>query len=150
MRERLPASHSEWAPSAAPSRDEQAVLRRYMSALERGDLAAMAQLLAEDVPTSMPPWPMWFHGRDSVIAALTASWDPVQPDYVGQFRTLETRTNMQPAVAGYTRRPGDADYTPFAVSVLQVEHSVIVEIVAFHDLTLFPAFGLPPTLPRTQ
>ena len=72
MRERLPAPRSEWAPSAAPSRDEQAVLRRYMSALARGDLAAMAQLLADDVRTSMPPWPMWFQGRDSVIAALTA------------------------------------------------------------------------------
>jgi hypothetical protein len=35
---------------------------------------------------------------------------------------------------------------PFAISVLTISGGSIVEIVAFHDAALFPAFELPPAL----
>jgi RNA polymerase sigma-70 factor (ECF subfamily) len=46
-----------------------------MDAVEGADLAAVADLLAEDIRTTMPPYPVWFAGRDAVMAALAASWD---------------------------------------------------------------------------
>jgi RNA polymerase sigma-70 factor (ECF subfamily) len=60
LRDHLPERRSEWAPSAEPTEEERAVLRRYMDAAERADLAAVDDLLAEDVRATMPPYPMWF------------------------------------------------------------------------------------------
>jgi RNA polymerase sigma-70 factor, ECF subfamily len=150
LREQLPERRLEWAPSVEPSARERAVLRRYMDAMERADLEAVAELLAEDVRTAMPPWPMWFQGRDAVLAALAASWDDRSPAYVGRFRMLPTRANGQPAVAAYARRRDDHDHRAFAIAVLRIEGGRIVEATAFHDTRLFAAFGLPTELPAAD
>ena len=147
LRDQLPADRSDWRPPAPPSQDEQVVVRRYMDALERADLEGIAKLLADDVRASMPPWPIWFQGRDAVLSALAASWDPGRPGYVGRFRTLAVGANRQPAGACYTRMPGDAGYRPFALGVLRIEGGVVAETVSFHDVRLFGLFGLPATLP---
>jgi RNA polymerase sigma-70 factor (ECF subfamily) len=147
LRAKLPGRRLEWAPSAEPTEQERAVLRRYMQAVERGDLAAVAGLLAEDIRATMPPYPMWFQGRDAVVASLAASWDSGSPAYVGRFRMVPTRANRQPAVAAYVRGPGDAEHQPFAIAVLRITGGRIAEITAFHDPVLFPAFALPATLP---
>ncbi|MGI8333809.1 sigma-70 family RNA polymerase sigma factor [Actinomadura scrupuli] len=147
LKEHLPERRLEWAPSSEPTEDERAVLRRYMDAVERADLAAVADLLAEEVRTMMPPYPMWFEGRDAVLAALAASWDPGAPGHVGTFRMLPTRANRQPAAAAYVRPPGEPAYRPFAIAVPWIEDGRIMEITAFHDLDLFPAFALPAVLP---
>ncbi|HEX6673763.1 MAG TPA: sigma-70 family RNA polymerase sigma factor [Actinomycetes bacterium] len=147
LREHLPERRGEWAPATEPTERERAVLRRYVDAVERADLAEVAALLADDVRTAMPPWPMWFQGRDSVVAALATSWDPGSPWYVGRFRMVPTGANRQPAVAAYVRRPDDPAYRAFAITVLQIEDGRIVEATAFHDLGLFPAFALPVELP---
>jgi RNA polymerase sigma-70 factor (ECF subfamily) len=123
------------------------VLRRYMHAVERADLAAVAELLAEDVRSTMPPYPMWFQGRDAFVAALAASWDAGSRAYVGRFRMLPTRANRQPAVAAYVRRLDDRAYRAFAISVLRIEAGRIAEATAFHDPGLFAAFDLPMALP---
>src|SRR5919107_468695 len=47
LREHLPADRLDWAPTTEPTRQERAVLRRYMDAVERADLPAVAALLAE-------------------------------------------------------------------------------------------------------
>ncbi|WP_248963052.1 sigma-70 family RNA polymerase sigma factor [Sphaerisporangium perillae] len=150
MKEHLPERRLDWAPSAEPTERERAVLRRYMDAVERADLAAVADLLAEDVRTTMPPYPMWFQGRDSVMAALAASWDPCSPGYVGRFHMVPTRANMRPAVATYVRRPDEPAYRAFAIAVFEIEDGRIVAATAFHDPGLFPAFELPMALPSTH
>jgi RNA polymerase sigma-70 factor (ECF subfamily) len=147
LRERLPEHRLDWAPSAPPSEAELAVLRRYMAAMERADLAAVAALLAEDVRATMPPFLEWFSDRAGVMAALTTSWDPASPNYVGRFRTVLTRANGHPSVASYTRRADDAEFRAFALSVIRVDDGRITEMTAFHDAGLFPAFGLPMSLP---
>ncbi|MFI6028230.1 RNA polymerase subunit sigma-70 [Amycolatopsis magusensis] len=147
LREQLPARRSEWP---RPTERERAVLRKYVDAVERADLAAVAEMLAEDVRTTMPPWPMWLLGRDAVLAALTESWDPASPEYIGRFRMLLIGANHQPAVAGYLRRPGAPDFRPFAISVLRIEGDLVTEADAFHDAGLFPAFGLPEKLPADR
>jgi len=147
MREHLPERRLEWAPSPEPTEQERTVLRRYMDAMARADLAAVADLLADDVRTMMPPWPMWLQGREAVVAALATSWDAGSPGYLGRMRMLPTRANRQPAAATYVRRLDDAAYEAFAISVLRIEDDRITAVTAFHDLRLFPAFALPMTLP---
>jgi RNA polymerase sigma-70 factor (ECF subfamily) len=147
LREHLPERRMEWAPSGEPTDEERAVLRRYMDAMERADLSAVARLLAEEVRTMMPPFPMWFVGREAVLGALERSWDPESPAFVGRFRTLPTRANGHPALASYVRRPDESDYHAFALSVLRIEDGHVVEGTAFHEPGLFPAFELPLTLP---
>ncbi|GAA5141386.1 sigma-70 family RNA polymerase sigma factor [Pseudonocardia adelaidensis] len=139
LREHLPERRVDWAPSTPPTADERTVLRRYMAAMESADPDALAAVLAEDVRTAMPPWPMWFRGRDAMVAALRASWSP---DGLGhRFRMLPTRVNGQPAVAAYLRT--GEDHRAFAISVLRIEHGLITEAIAFHETHLFAAFGLP-------
>jgi RNA polymerase sigma-70 factor (ECF subfamily) len=150
LKEHLPAQRQHWAPSTEPSEQERAVLRRYMDAVDRADLAAVAGLLAEEVRTTMPPYPMWFQGRDTVMAALRASWDTASPSYVGRFRLLATQANRQPGVAAYVRGPDDPGYRAFAISVLRIEDGLIVEATGFHDPGLFPAFALPLALPSAH
>jgi RNA polymerase sigma-70 factor, ECF subfamily len=147
LKEHLPARRADWAPSAAPSDQERTVLRRYMDAVEAADLAAVAALLAEDVRTTMPPFPMWFAGRDAVLAALAASWNPGLPGYVGRLRLVPTRANGRPAFAAYARRGDEPAFRPFAISVVRIEDGRIVELTAFHEPDLFAAFDLPPSLP---
>jgi RNA polymerase sigma-70 factor (ECF subfamily) len=147
LRERLPERRLEWAPAAEPTGEERAVLRRYMDAVERADLAAMADLLAEEVRSTMPPFPMWFRGRDAVVAAMATSWDADSPWYVGRFRMVPTAANRQPAAAAYVRRVGEPAHRAFAIAVLSIAGGRIAELTAFHDPGLFPAFALPATLP---
>ena len=147
LRVHLPERRTEWAPTAELTDDERGVLRRYMAAVERADLAAVAELLAEDVRATMPPWPMWYRGRDAVNSGLTASWDATSPAYVGRFRMVQTKANRQPAVAAYVRGLDDPEFRAFAIGVLRVEHGRIVEMTAFHDTGLFAAFDLPMSFP---
>jgi RNA polymerase sigma-70 factor (ECF subfamily) len=150
LREHLPDRRVDWAPSAEPTEREREVLRRYMAAVEGADLAAVADLLADEVRTMMPPYPQWFQGREAVLAALAASWQAGSPAYVGRFRLLPTRANSQPAAAAYLRGPGDPAYRAFAIGVLRIVDDRVEEIVAFHNPRLFPAFALPMALPAAD
>jgi RNA polymerase sigma-70 factor (ECF subfamily) len=143
LRHHLPERRLDWAPPAESTEQERAVLRRYMDAVERADLAAMAELLAEDVRATMPPYPFWFADRAGVLAALAASWDPASPDFVGRFRMVPTRANGRPAAAAYVQVRHDEEYRAFAISVLHVDGGRIAEMTAFHDTHLFRAFDLP-------
>jgi RNA polymerase sigma-70 factor (ECF subfamily) len=146
LREHLPARRADWAPTAAPTPDERALLGRYLAAMEAADLTAVAALLAADVRATMPPYPMWMLGRDAVVAALTVSWDERDPWYMGRFRALPTAANGHPAAAVYTARDA-GPHRPLALSVLRVEAGRIAELTAFQSPHLFPAFGLPAELP---
>lgn len=86
-----------------PARSQQATLRslgddrvraivaRYLDAWERGDVDALATMLAKDATLSMPPYPSWWRGRDVIAAFAT---EPVH-------RYLPTRANGQVANAAY-------------------------------------------------
>jgi len=139
LREHLPERRLDWTLTGSP--DDLVVLRRYMDAVEGADLNAVAALLAQDVRATMPPFPQWFADRASVLEALRLSWDPDRPDYVGRFRLVLTRANGGPALASYT------DGKAFAIGLVRIENGLIVELTAFHDPGLFPAFGLPMSFP---
>lgn len=149
MREHLPERRLDWARPSEPTDHEKAVLRRYMTAMERADLTAMATLLAEDVRTTMPPYREWFQGRTAVIDALTTTWNPRSPLYVGRFHPLATSANRQPAVAAYVCRDDETRHA-FAISVLRIEGDHIAEATAFHDTSVFARFDLPMSFPASH
>jgi RNA polymerase sigma-70 factor, ECF subfamily len=145
LRANLPERRLDWAPSAEPTTEERALLRRFMEAHERSDPAALAALLREDVRLTMPPLPFWFTGRDAVLGFVADALGPDSPLHRGHWRSVPTRANRQPAVAGYVRSPGDSEYRAQVLNVLRLDGGRIAEITAFEPHR-FPAFGLPPTL----
>ena len=138
LRERLPERRAEW-PAADSTRDERALLARWVDALERSDTAALAQLLRADVRVSFPPAPLWYDGRDAFLEASR------RHAAVGEYRFVPTGASLQPAVAIYLRRPGDSAFRPLALEVLRVQDGQIAEITDF-PAHLFGAFGLPAAL----
>jgi len=49
-----------------------ALVERYCAAFENGDMAALTALLRADVKLEMPPFAVWFTGRDAVTRFLAA------------------------------------------------------------------------------
>jgi RNA polymerase sigma-70 factor (ECF subfamily) len=140
MRERLPQRRDDWAPAAAVAADERAVLERYVDAHLRGDVEAMAEVLADDVRVAYPQIPLWSDSRDAFVQATRELAPP------GEYRFVATGANLQPAVAIYHRPPGAAEFTLTALEVLRVEGGRITEIVDFSLPELYPAFGLAATI----
>ena len=144
LREHLPERRAQWRPDQEPSAAERELLARYVEASERADLDAFVALMHEDVSFSMPPYPGAWKGRDAVLGGWVEGG--FGTDTMGEMRCVLTRANRQPAVVGYVRKPGDAEYTLLAMDVLHVEDGVVRDIVAF-DSSLLGPFGLPATLP---
>jgi len=149
MRAQLPPRRLDWV-AAPPTEQERAAVRRYMSALERADNAALAELLRADARCGQAPWaggnmsdePVWYSGRDTLLAG----WQPVLhgPDR-REFRCRETFANGRPAVATYIGLPGGGAFEPFGLSVLRLVDGAIAELTVF-GAEHYPRFGLPPAL----
>jgi RNA polymerase sigma-70 factor, ECF subfamily len=131
--------------SGASSSDDAALLRRYITTWESGDLDAFTALLAEDARLSMPPQPEWFAGRDAIRRFL-ASVLAREPH---QYRLLPIGANGQPAVAVYTRpiKP-NALYEAAAITLVAFRGGRVSQMTRFTFPRLFPLFGLPARLPE--
>jgi RNA polymerase sigma-70 factor, ECF subfamily len=125
--ERLPEQSQQAALRSLGEAAVGEIVDRYMDAWERGDVDAIAALLAEDATFAMPPYPQWWRGRD-VIAAFAA--EPVH-------RYLPARANGQLANAAAE-----------ALEVLTLEGTHVKAMTAFMTPEVFPRFGLPDALPR--
>jgi RNA polymerase sigma-70 factor, ECF subfamily len=143
--QRARAHLAEVAPSeedvAEPEdADRRELLDRYCAAFENADLAALTELLQNDVRLEMPPLPVWFTGRDAVtrFLARVAFTEP------GDMVFVPTAANGQPAVAEY-RRAADNVMRAHSIHVLTAGAVGIAGIVVFLDPALFSVFGLPPT-----
>jgi RNA polymerase sigma-70 factor, ECF subfamily len=142
LREQLPRHQPGRMPLADGERE---LLRRFMAAHERADVAALAELVSEDVRLSMPPLPYSFVGRADVLAFVENAMGPGSPLHRVRWRGVPVRANRQPAMAGYIQRPGEPSYQAQVLNVLRVENGEIAEIVAFEP-SVFGAFGLAATL----
>jgi RNA polymerase sigma-70 factor (ECF subfamily) len=128
VEERLPARSQQATLRALGDERVREIVERYIDAWERGDVDALAAMLAEDATFAMPPYPRWWRGRD-VIAAFAA--EPVH-------RYVVTRANGQAANATYRWSPDKRSYVAEALEVLTLEGGQAPEI--------FPRFGLPGEL----
>jgi RNA polymerase sigma-70 factor (TIGR02960 family) len=125
-------------PTLTP--EERSLVERSIDAHQRADVAAMAELLREDVRIAMPPLPFWFNGKETFVPGLKAGlMDP------GEWRLVAIDANRSPAMATYLRAWDDTVFRAFKIDVLRVEGGMVAEITTF-GASLFPAFGLAPTL----
>jgi RNA polymerase sigma-70 factor, ECF subfamily len=113
----------------------------YVEAWAGGDVDAVKALLAEDAVFSMPPWSMWWRGRDTI-----AGFAQEAKDTLAGARALPTRVNGQLAVAYYGEDPDTGRHLPLAIDVFTLEGAHIREITAFITPEIFPRLGLPPEL----
>ncbi|OBH45056.1 RNA polymerase subunit sigma-70 [Mycobacterium intracellulare] len=116
------------------------LLDRYCAAFENADMAALTALLQADVKLEMPPLPVWFAGRDTVLKFLAER--AVAPP--GDIAMVATAANAQPAVAEY-RRAADRVLRAHSIHVLTPGGAGIAGITVFLDPGLFSAFGLSST-----
>src|SRR6266540_705354 len=144
MKQHLPRHRLDWAHSDS-SRQERALLQRYIEAADAGDPAAMIALLREDAFCAMPPSPQWWVGRENIVEAWVKGG--FGDDSWGHLRCVVTGgANRQPAVACYVKRAGDTEYRPLALDVLRIEDEAVTEIAVFPLEPLLEALGLPRTI----
>jgi len=143
-RNSVDARRDDGAASQAPSSEDDALLRRYITTWEAGDLGAFAALLADDVRLTMPPQPEWFAGRDAVHRFLVS----ILRAEAREFRCLPIAANGGLAAAIYARPlTHDVEYEGAAINVIAIRGGLIAEMTRFASPGLFPLFGLPARLP---
>jgi RNA polymerase sigma-70 factor (ECF subfamily) len=142
--QRARAHLAEVAPSdditEPEDRELLALVERYCAAFENGDMAALTALLQADVKLEMPPFAVWFTGRDAVTRFLAARTF-AEP---GNVLMIPTSANGQPAVADY-RRDAAGVMRAHAIHVLTAGQGGITAITVFLEPALFAVFGLPST-----
>jgi RNA polymerase sigma-70 factor (TIGR02960 family) len=129
------------AAAPAPVGDsptERAVVARFVSAYEAGDVAALVALFTDDVFVSMPPIPLEYAGLEAaerLFASIFASGRRVG--------LVPTRANGQPAFGAYLRGPTRHGGGLFVLTLAGDRISAFTRF----DTAMFPYFGLPLILP---
>jgi RNA polymerase sigma-70 factor, ECF subfamily len=141
----LARARSLGAPSHAPGRagDEQALLRRFMSAWDAVDVDGLVRLLAHDAIMAMPPEPFFARGAEAIGAFFRTV--PLG-GRLDRIRLLPTAANRQPALAAYTWDEEAGEHRAYGVMVFSLEGESVAGIVGFADAALFERFGLPTGL----
>jgi RNA polymerase sigma-70 factor, ECF subfamily len=140
--EQLPEQSQQAAVRSLGDDAVQALVRRYMQAMERGDIPAVVALLTEDAVWSMPPWAEWYGGLGAITVFLRecalndVSW-----------RHLPTHASGQPAVGCYMLSEDRSRYELKVIDVLTLSGARIAAVTAFLTPGVYRRFGLPETLP---
>jgi RNA polymerase sigma-70 factor (ECF subfamily) len=142
VEERLPERSQQETLRLQGDERMRALVDAYVDAWQRGDVAAVAALLAEDATFSMPPWPIWWRGRHA-IAGFAATAAQVCPD----VRTVRTSANGQLALAYYSLEAATGRYVASAIDVFTFDAGLIKDITAFVTPAMFPSFDLPAEYP---
>lgn len=124
--------------------EEEAVVRAYVDAHQRGDVQGILEMLSEDVRISMPPEAPC-HGLREAEAFFEHM---LGHDGPGEWSLVLSRANGSPAVANYLRSPGQEIAHANSIDVLRVSDGRIVGIHCFLGDTAFAAFGLDLAEPR--
>ena len=130
-----------------PDDRQRVLLGRYVRAWESSDIDAFVALLREDAVWTMPPWREWFVGRPTIRAFVNWAW---RPEHGRRQHLAPTSANGLPAFGYYRSERGALEWRAFAIQVLTLREDTIASVTNFVDSGLFPAFGLPLRLPRTD
>ena len=114
------------------------LLRSLVSAWERADVAAILDLLVEDVVLSMPPLPAWFAGRTMVGRFMRERM------FETPWRVRPASVNGQLALACYQRHEGI--YRLGALTALTIDGDRVAALTSFLAPMLDDRFGLAPTI----
>jgi RNA polymerase sigma-70 factor (ECF subfamily) len=150
--ERLPEQSQQETLRTLGDERLREVVEGYMDAWERGDVEAVAGMLAADAILTMPPMPTWYRGRDAVEVFLR-EWAFAQPWSGERFvpgdrrvRLVPARASGQIAYGAYRWDEQQGSYVPYTLQVLRLEGARIVEIAGFVTPDAFRHFDLPAAL----
>jgi RNA polymerase sigma-70 factor (ECF subfamily) len=145
-----------------PERSQQATLRAlgddrlreivvgYADAWERGDVDAVAAMLAEDAVLAMPPMPTWYRGIDDVLVFIREwafSGRVYEAEGRRRVRVVPTTANGQIAFGTYSWDDEHETHLPSVMQVLTLRGERVVEIMGFVEPSVFRRFGLPAEIP---
>ncbi|MBF6447591.1 RNA polymerase subunit sigma-70 [Nocardia elegans] len=146
MRAQLPGRRLDWRSPVTHelSDDERGVVKSYIDAHERNDLAGLMSLLRDDLRFAMLPDPgtVIVGAQDAVDGWVSGGL--FQRGY-DDWRCIATTVNRMPAAVLYLRTPDAPEYRLLNIAVLHIADGKIAELTGF-DATDKPWLGLPPTL----
>ncbi len=117
-------------------------LNRYVTAFEQYDIDALTALLRDDASVSMPPYSLWFQGREAI-----RNWMLGLGCGCRGSRLVATEACGSPAFAQY-RVNLEGGHKAWALIVLELAGDQITGMNSFLDVEgLFPRFDLPLLLP---
>jgi RNA polymerase sigma-70 factor (ECF subfamily) len=145
VEERLPArSQQETLRSLGDARLRDLV-RSYVDAWERNDVAGLMGMLTADATFAMPPRSEWFRGRAAIGAFLGAN--PLAPDR--HWRLVPVRANGQVAFAFYGPRDAGGRFPAHGIEVVTFAgDGRVSDVTTFHDARAFARFDLPAEPPE--
>jgi RNA polymerase sigma-70 factor, ECF subfamily len=122
-----------------------ALLNRYVHAWETDDVAGLVALLKEDATFNMPPFPLWYLGREAIQSIL--SFAAFSPELPNQWRLYPTNANGLPAFALYRANKSKSIYRAFGIQTLTFDTTTpeqqIAALTIFHTPALVTYFGFP-------
>ncbi len=130
--EKLPEQSQQETLRAIGDEELRGVVARFVDAMDRQDVPAVVEMLAQDVAWSMPPLTSWFRGIDNVARFLAEN--PLKGAW--RWKRLATTANGQPAAAAYIWDDDAGAYLPFALDVLSFEGNRIIDVTSFITRTL--------------
>jgi RNA polymerase sigma-70 factor (TIGR02960 family) len=130
VEERVPETSQRAELEALGDDGQRDLVATFVAAWERADVAALRELLTEDVRFSMPPLPAWFDGREEVGRFFA------ERIFATQWRLEPLRVNGQIGFACF--QPVEIG----AVNVLTVRDGRIAAITGFLDPDIHRRLGL--------
>ena len=120
------------------------LLRRYVTAFEAHDIAALKAILRDDAVASMPPFAWRLTGAGVIAEVMGAS------ESCAGARLIPCRMNGAQGFGQY--RPGDDNVLrPFALIAVEIRDERIAQIVTFLGTQhRFGEFGLPDSLSERE
>ncbi|WP_232248494.1 RNA polymerase subunit sigma-70 [Streptacidiphilus rugosus] len=119
------------------------LLRGYVEAFEAHDIDRLVTLLGDDVRSGMPPFVWWLDGPQAIAAVMAAS------DGCDGHRLLPGAPANGALTLGQYRPDPDGVLRPFALLLLEVRRSAVVQIATYLGWgEHFPAYGLPMEIVR--
>jgi RNA polymerase sigma-70 factor, ECF subfamily len=122
---------------------EKALVDRYVEAFHRYDVDALVSMLRDDAVMSMPPYAFWLRGPEAI-----RGWLDGRGSICRGSRLVPVEASGTLAFAQYHAGGPGGSFLPWGIVVLESVDGGIASWNTFLDTeTLFPAFGLPPSLP---
>ena len=140
VQDRLPSRSQQAALRSLGDERVRALAQRYADAIEHGDIDMLLGMLTADATWSMPPFPTWYLGHDSITRFLR---DDV---FRVKWRHLATRANGQLAVGCYIFDQDAGAYLASVLDVLTLSGDQIADVTGFHIDGQMKRMGYEPKL----
>jgi RNA polymerase sigma-70 factor (TIGR02960 family) len=127
------------------SPEERALVARFATAFQSGDVPGVIALLTDDALMTMPPEAAEYVGPEAIGRFLSTVPAAGSLD---RFCLVPTRANGQPAFGCYLKDPHTPIAHAYGLMVLTLRGDRVAGLAGFADTAVFASFGLPRTLKR--